>query len=315
MLAAVTGSNGFIGQHLCARLRADGWTARAGVRRDLAAGAIDEFVAGADVVIHAAGATRAPSEDELRQSNVELTRRVASAAASAGVGRFVFISSQAAAGPAATLERAVTESDEPRPIEAYGRSKLAAERVVRDTKALASTIVRPAAVFGPADRDFLALFRLAKRGVALHPGNRAQWISLVHVDDVVDGVMLAATSAAAIGGTYFLANDAPVQWLELYRQVAMRGGGGAGGDGGRRIALDIEIPHFLVGIAASIGDVMAKVSGKAGLLTSGKAALTRPRFWVCSNARARHELGFTPRVSVGDGLAAVYDWYDSHGWL
>jgi len=314
MLAAVTGSNGFIGQHLCARLRADGWAVRAGVRRDMAPDAIGEFVAGADVVIHAAGATRAPSEHDLRQSNVELTRRVATAAASGGVGRLVFISSQAAAGPAATLERAVTERDDPHPIEAYGRSKLAAERVVRDTsdaKALAFTIVRPAAVYGPADRDFLALFRLAKRGVALHPGNRAQWISLVHVDDVVDGVMRAATRDAAIGGTYFLANDAPVQWLELYRQAAMRGGR----EVGRRIAVDIEIPRVLVDVAASMGDVMAKMTGNAGLLTSGKAMLTRPRFWVCSNARARHELGFTPRVSVGDGLAAVYDWYDSHGWL
>jgi nucleoside-diphosphate-sugar epimerase len=307
MLAAVTGSNGFIGQHLCARLRADGWTVRAGVRRDLAAGAIDEFVAGADVLIHAAGATRAPSANELRQSNVELTRRVATAAASSGVGRFVFVSSQAAAGPATTLERAVTESDEPRPIEAYGRSKLEAERVVRETSALEFTIVRPAAVFGPADRDFLALFRLATRGIALHPANRSQWISLVHVADVVDGVIRAATSSAAIGATYFLANDAPVQWSELYRLAAMQAG--------RRIALDIELPRLLVEIGASMGDVMARLTGTAGLLTSGKAALARPPFWVCSNARARRELGFTPRVSIGDGLAAVYDWYHSHGWL
>ena len=102
MIAAVTGANGFIGQHLVRRFSGAGWEARAVVRRDfdIESGELARRFDGADVVVHAAGATRTPTEAGLRDSNVRLTARVIEAAQRAGVGRLVFISSQAAAGPA-----------------------------------------------------------------------------------------------------------------------------------------------------------------------------------------------------------------------
>ena len=85
--------------------------------------------------------------------------------------RFVLVSSQAAAGPAADLARPVVEDDAPRPVEAYGASKLEAERVVRSFgDHVPFTIVRPSSIFGPFDRDFLTLFRFARHGVIVYPG-------------------------------------------------------------------------------------------------------------------------------------------------
>ncbi len=307
MIVAVTGANGFIGRHLCQRLASEGWTVRAGVRRDLQSDGLARLVTGADVVIHVAGATRAPTERELRDANVELTRRVASAAASAGVARFVYISSQAAAGPAPNKDEAITEALAPAPIEAYGRSKRDAEIVVREMSDLAHVIIRPAAVYGPWDRDFLTLFRLARRGIAVHPGNRAQWISILHVDDLVEGIVRASASAAPTHVTYFLANDEPAQWSELFALAAECAG--------QELRVDVEVPTALVNTGAVIGDIVAKLSGKAGLLTSEKAALSAPRFWICSNKSARRELNFEPRVSLREGFAATYAWYRSNGWL
>ncbi|HEY4130271.1 MAG TPA: NAD-dependent epimerase/dehydratase family protein, partial [Gemmatimonadaceae bacterium] len=307
MIVAVTGANGFIGRHLCERLTSEGWTVRAGLRRDVQPDAIANLVTGADVVIHAAGATRAPTQRALRDSNVELTRCVASAAVKAHVGRFVFISSQAAAGPSPNRETAITEASPDAPTEAYGRSKRDAELVIRETRDLAHVIVRPAAVYGPRDRDFQALFRLARFGVAVHPGNREQWISLLHVDDAVEGIVRATMAETSAGETYFLANDAPAQWAELFALAAKAAG--------QQLHVDIEVPSALVKVGAAMGDVVARLSGKAGLLTSDKAALSAPRFWICSNEKARRELGFEPRVGLRDGFAATYAWYRSNGWL
>ena len=87
----------------------------------------------------------------------------------------MYVSSQAAAGPAADPERPVSEDDPPQPFEPYGRSKLEAETLVREHPAnVPWTIVRPSAVYGPGDGDFLTLFRQAAHGVGVYPGSRAR---------------------------------------------------------------------------------------------------------------------------------------------
>ncbi|MGH9888812.1 MAG: NAD-dependent epimerase/dehydratase family protein, partial [bacterium] len=199
MIAAITGANGFIGQHLVRRFAEAGWETRPVVRRDFEAGKLEALFGGVDVVVHAAGETRAPTAMLLRASNVGLTRQVIEAARRGKAGRLVFISSQAAAGPAPSRETPTTESSPPTPREEYGRSKLEAERLVEAAVDLDPVILRPAAVYGPGDRDFLTMFRLARFGIALHPGNRDQWISIVHVDDVARAVVAAAADRRSAG--------------------------------------------------------------------------------------------------------------------
>ncbi len=307
MIVAITGANGFIGQHLCERFAERGAVVRPVVRRDLNSPSIGDMLEGIDVLVHAAGATRAPTRALLRAANVDLTKRVLDLARRAKVARFVFISSQAAAGPASFLDAPVTEDMSPAPVEAYGRSKLNAEELVRASDEMSWVILRPAAVYGPRDRDFLAMFRLARRGVAIHPANRRQWISIVHVRDVADAIVRAVTAPKAASGTFFLANDAPVQWADIFRSAARAAR--------RALLLDVEIPRWLIDVGAAGGDVFARVAGAPGLLTSEKVALTKPRFWICSNERAKRELGFVPRIGLQDGFAETYDWYRANGWL
>jgi nucleoside-diphosphate-sugar epimerase len=306
MIVAITGANGFIGRHLVRHFGEAGWDVRPVVRRDYERGTVVDLFARADVVVHAAGATRAPSRARLRAANVELTERTLAAARQSEIGRFVFVSSQAAAGPAPSRTCAITEDEPPHPVGAYGHTKLDAERLVR-ASGLSFAIVRPGAVYGPWDRDFLAMHRLARRGIALHPGNREQWTSLVHSDDLADGIFRASTDARAMDQTFFLANPDPVQWHELFRLAAACSG--------RTLRVDVEIPSRLVDVAAMVGDVGAWIAGRAGLLTSDKVALSKPRFWICSSERARQLLGFVPRIALQHGLCETYHWYRSNGWL
>ena len=307
MIVAITGANGFIGQHLCEQFTKIGATVRPILRRDWELPSIQEHFDGADVVVHAAGATRAPTRALLRASNVELTRRALDFAQRANVARFVFVSSQAAAGPASFVDAPVTEEMSPAPIESYGRSKLDAEELVRGVESMAWVIVRPAAVYGPRDRDFLAMFRLVRCGVAIHAANREQWISIIHARDAAEGIVGAATLPEAAGGTFFLANDAPVQWAELFHSAARIAH--------RNLFVDLEIPAWLVDLGAAGGDVLARVAGTASLLTSEKVALSKARFWICANGRAKRELGFAPKVGLQEGFRETYDWYRTNRWL
>jgi nucleoside-diphosphate-sugar epimerase len=307
MIAAITGANGFIGQHLVRRFVDAGWETRAIVRRDFESGKLKELFAGASVVVHAAGATRAPTTAELRASNVALTEQALDVASASDVSRFVFISSQAAGGPASSISTPVTEEMPALPLEAYGQSKLDAEAVVCAASGFETVIVRPAAVYGPGDRDFLAMFQLAQRGVAIHAANRDHWLSIVHVRDFSDAVFLCSTSPIAVGQTYFIANRDPVQWAELFRLGAECAE--------RTLRLDVNVPEPVVRLGAAIGDLAATVTGRASLLTSGKVALSRPEFWVCSSEKAQRDVSFSARVELSRGFAETYAWYRSNKWL
>lgn len=327
MIAVVTGGSGFIGQHLVRRLLADGHEVRCLVRADgrgatLPAGASRHVVQfdspatlidcraldDADAVFHLAAATRVPHSKDFIAANVTPTRHLLGAlTARRQLARFVFVSSQAAAGPATALDRPVDEEDMALPVEAYGRSKLEAERIVESFgDRIPTTIVRPCAVFGPRDRDFLTLFRLAERGVLLYPGTAEHWLSILHVDDVVAGIIAVATSDAAVLRSYFLASEQPLQWRQLGAAIAQAIG---------RSVRQVNVPAPVVRAAAVVGDVIGRVTGTAMLASSEKAALSRHPFWICSARRARMEIGFQERRSLPDAVASTYLWYRDHGWL
>ncbi|MEX2178097.1 MAG: NAD-dependent epimerase/dehydratase family protein [Gemmatimonadaceae bacterium] len=325
MIAVVTGGSGFIGRNLIRRLLADGHRVRCLVRpsggdppADVARYlvALDDPRAlarcpafeGADVVFHLAGATRAVRFRDFATANVGPTRQLLGALAHRGLGpRFVFVSSQAAAGPATTADRPVVETDEPRPIEPYGASKLEAERVVQaHSDRVPVTILRPSAVFGPHDRDFLMLFRMAVRGMILYPGVATHWLSLVHVDDVVDALLAVAVQDRAVGRTYFITAPDAIRWRALGEQVGLVTG---------RAVRHVDLPAPVVFAAATVGDWFGRLTRSTPIATRSKAALSRAPYWVCSAARAGEELGVRASRSLPDALADTYLWYRQHGWL
>jgi nucleoside-diphosphate-sugar epimerase len=332
MIAAVTGSSGFIGSHLVEALVAEGIRVRrllrAGRAPDLAAvsgGAIEHRVVdfedpgslqrtgaldGVDYVFHLAGLTKGVSQREFDAGNVLPTTRLLDALHARrerSLRRFLLVSSQAAAGPAPALHTPRDESQPAEPIEEYGRSKLAAERVVAARGGeIPFTIVRPSAVYGPRDRDFLTIFRQALRGVGLYPATRDRYLSVIHVRDLVRGLLTAARADRAVGGTYFLTAEPAVTWHDVYDAVAEAVG---------RPVSEINVPQPLVDAAGVLGDVYAWITGAATLVTRQKVALSKADYWVCSGERARLELGFRTGIGLRDGMRETHRWYVEHGWL
>ena len=331
MIAVVTGTSGFIGSHLVAELLARGATVRALVRPNsirasrfthtsdrlsfhnvdvLNASAVEESDVwnGASHVFHVAGLTTATSLAQFRKGNVQPIANILVALNKRrSRPRVVCVSSQAAAGPASSRNTPLRESDDASPIEWYGISKHEAEQLVATFAGkIQITIVRPPAVYGPGDRDFLAAYKQATHPFALHAINPDFWFDLVHVRDVVSALHLSAEHPAAVGRTYFLASDAPLQWGALYDLIARNAG---------VASRQVRVPGALLKLGALAGDVFGLVTKRTPLLNSQKLALARAEWWLCDSTRIRTELGWQPQVTPQIGVRETYLWYVDAGWL
>ena len=327
MIAVVTGSSGFIGSHLVRHLLASGATVRALVRPQssrkdrnahveyfevdvLNADAVANAPVweGAALLFHLAGVTKANNLEQFREGNVQpLTNILAALSVREAPPRIVVVSSQAAAGPARSLEEPVGETDEAVPVESYGVSKREAELIAESyADRLAITIVRPPSVYGPGDADFQAAFRQATSSSALHVVNPDYWFDLVYVTDVILALALAAEGPLAIGKTYFLSPDKPIRWRDLY-DIAARVAGVQ--------SRQTQVPPPLLRVAALLGDAYGFVTRRTPLLNSQKLSLAQPKFWLCSSQRIRDELGWRPAMTPQNGVRLTYNWYVDAGWL
>ena len=326
MKALVTGATGFVGSHLVERLLGDGmevvcltratsdpkWLESLNVERRVAGldhgEALRRAVRGVDYVFHAAGLTRARGPKEYLAVNAEGTRRLLEAVLDEGLSlrRFVYVSSLAAVGPAPS-SKPPDEADEPHPIDGYGASKLAGERVVlAHADRVPVTIVRPPAVYGPRDRNFLPLFRSTVRlGRVPVIGKPSKQVAMVYVSDLVEGIRLAAEAPAGIGRTYFIAGGNHTM-SEVVAAVCS-----ALGMPARRLA----VPSLLARLAGEIGQLQWAITGRPRIVSRRKVRdMLQPR-WTCSWARARQELGYREAVGLEEGIRRTVEWYVRQGWL
>lgn len=322
----LTGGTGFVGRHVATVLRDRGLRLRCLVRSPsrashLAAAGDELFEAdlsraarlraacvGVRAVVHVAGLVKARSADELHAVNAGGAARLAEAWRAVGPddGRFLLVSSQAAAGPSPSGRRS-REEDPERPVSDYGRSKLAGEREVR--RVLAGrpwTIVRPPTVYGPHDTDVFEFFAAAHRGLRLRIGTRERRASIVHVEDLARGVADALAAPAAVGRTYFLANETTLSIDDLLGAIATAVG---------RARLPVRVPEPILRAAGVVVEEVARLRGVVPDFSRDKAREFLARSWDCDPRRAREELGWEARVELARGLAETAAWYEREGWF
>ncbi|MDZ7333975.1 MAG: NAD-dependent epimerase/dehydratase family protein [candidate division KSB1 bacterium] len=326
MRALISGANGFIGSHLVERLLQEGYEVRCLVRKtsnlrwiqglpvELAIGDLSDvtslapFVKEIDYIFHLSGALRATTESEFFQVNQIGTRNLLEACRMScpNLKRFVYISTQAAAGPSRSGDP-VKEQDEPRPISFYGKSKLMAEQeVAQFQNYFPTTIVRPPAVYGPRDDDLVMLFKYIKFGIKPQVGFADRFLSIIYVADLVQGIQLAAERPEAQNQIYFLANEAPISWLELENAIANAMG---------KHAVTIRLPVLALDFAAWLSEGFAKVVRHPAILNRDKAMEMKQRFWVVDTSKAKQQLGFVAATPLEIGLKETYQWYRHQNWL
>jgi nucleoside-diphosphate-sugar epimerase len=326
MQVLITGATGFIGSHLTEALHLKGYKLRVILRNtsnrrwiehlpiEYIVGDLNDInflnkaVEGVDYIYNLAGVTKARNEAEYFRSNHEATRNLLAATLlnNQGLKRFVQISSQTVSGPSKE-GKPVDEETPCRPITTYGRSKLEAEReCLKLTDKLPITIIRPPAVYGPRDKDIYEFFKTMNKGIHPMIGFSDTYISLIHVSDLVRGILLAGEHEKSVGGTFFISSERYYNWKEV-------------GDITSKImkkrAIRIRVPVVCVYGISVIAEIAAFFSRKPALLNIEKAKDLVQRAWTCNIEKARKELGYREELTIEDGIRDTVKWYRENGWL
>ena len=329
MRLLVTGGSGFIGSRLALAARERGLEvvvtgqvntesersrveelARAGIA--MAIGSLQDanfarqVVAGCDRVIHLAAAQHEANVPDayFENLNIGATRTLLEASHRAGVRRFVHGSTIGVYGSA---DRGSLDEESPtHPDNIYGRTKLAAEQVVREyAPALETCIVRISETYGPGDIRLLKLFRAIDRGRFLMIGNGQNKRQIMYVTDLVRGLLIAAEHPAAVGEVVVMPGHEVMTTRQMVEQIAN--------------ALGRPVPRLCLPIwpfmaAAVVFEATLKPLGIQPPLHRRRLDFFRKNF-VFSTRKAETHLGFTPQISFSDGARDTAAWYREKGLL
>ncbi|MEH6790232.1 NAD-dependent epimerase/dehydratase family protein [Parasphingorhabdus sp.] len=301
---AITGATGFVGSRMLDLLVREGYEAKALTRRrqdvrpgvQWVAGALDDsksldqLCAGADMVLHIAGVVNAADRSGFESGNVAGTLAMVEAAKQDGARRFLHVSSLAATQPQLSV---------------YGETKAKAEKIVA-TSGLDWTIVRPPAVYGPGDREFLDLFKMARLGFVPLPPDADGRLSVIHVEDLCCALFAALPQQDDLTAGIFEVDDGLAGgWTQAGFAQAI------GWAIGKKISA-VGMPKSLLRLGA----------GADRLLRGDKAKLTRDRVnyfchddWTIDPAKRLPVELWQPRIETGQGLKDTAGWYRQNDWL
>lgn len=305
---ALSGATGFLGGRIAALAGAYGWYVRTLQRRaevvldgvsevvpgNLAdAEALARLVDGADAIIHTAGLVRAPSPAAFMAANALGANAIAQAGLAAGAPPFVLVSSLAASRPN---------------VSPYAASKAVAEAGVRRILADdALAIIRPPAIYGPADAATKPMFQAIARGFVPTVGPADARLAMIYVDDAASAVLAGLDKASCDHPVYEIDDSAGgYTWPEI-RTVAESAVGAP--------LRSIRLPLSLIRLAGALGGVGARVSGSLGFtspfLTPGKVAEMIAGDWIADPVLSLPQ--WRAEVSLEAGFRRTLAWYREAG--
>jgi predicted dehydrogenase/nucleoside-diphosphate-sugar epimerase len=327
----VTGAAGLLGRALVDRLRASGESIRVMVRRHSAAleglpgvqvvygdlgdpDAVDRAIAGVRLVYHVGATMRGRAWADFEAGTVHGTSNVVESCLTHGVDRLIYVSSMTVLDYAGQPSRAVVDERaplEPHPARrgAYTQAKLAAERVVVEatrTRGLPAVVVRPGQIVGPGYEAVSPYGTIVLAGRWIAIGSGGMTLPLVHVHDVVDGLIAAATRPDACGSIFHLVDQTPVIQRDYIAGVR------------REAKPDLRahyVPRAALLAAGAALDVVARAIGRRLPLSRYRVQSIKALTFDCTAARQRLGWQTASGVSRGgsidvaraDGAAALLD--------
>lgn len=272
--------------------------------RDSFAGKLEDI----DGFLHLAALTKPVTPAGYYQVNVDCTARLLDALSRYGrkIRHFIFISSIAACGPAASPQIPKTEEDPCNPVSHYGKSKLEAETLVRSCP-FDWTILRFPVVFGPYDYDMLILFRSVKRGMVSLFSNPLDPYSYASASDVGLFLLHAFDDQRLFRNTYCYAYDTPISGNELFSTVR------------KELGLPesyryLQIPRWIARPARFVLDVKQRLVGRTTIVNPDKIVELASFHWVFSNNKLKRALGLET-IKNDRAVAETVHWYQEHHLL
>ena len=323
--ALVTGANGFVGSHLVEALLTRGYLVKCLIRKtsdiryiknlpvDFVYGELSErdslkkAITDVNYVFHVGAVTKAKNSTIFYKVNVEGTKNLYESCKehNRDLERFLFVSSQAAAGPSFD-GKPIRENFPCCPISDYGKSKYEAELFLQNREhELPITILRPPSVYGPRDKDVFLYFQWINRGIRPTLGDGNYYVNFIYVKDLVEAIIEAGESNKAVGETYFLANSEIYTWndiAEIIEKILDRN------------TIKLKIPKKITYFMAFMSEIFANISGKNTIFNRQKVKEFTQKYWLCSSEKGRKDLGFETR-SLEQGFREILDWYRKEEWL
>jgi nucleoside-diphosphate-sugar epimerase len=264
------------------------------------------LVEGCDTVIHLAAAQHESNvpDEYFERVNVGATEVLLRASRDACVRRFVYGSTIGVYGEA--VQGTLDESSQPAPDNVYGRTKLAAEKLVRQSNgAMETCVVRISETYGPGDFRLLKLFRAIDRGAFIMIGAGSNRRQLIHVNDLVRGLLLAADHPAARNETFVLAGGEVITTRDMVQCIAQAL---------HRPPPRWHAPMWPFNAAAIVLESTLKPLGLQSPLHRRRLDFFRKSF-VFSTVKAQSVLGFAPSRQFAGGASETAAWYRERGYL
>ncbi len=322
----VTGASGFLGYHIVSAAIEQGMEVYAAVRKNSDVKHLENLPVkyvyldyddvqdltnqlaenNIEYIIHAAGITKAIKQAAYNYVNATYTLNLAKAAKNLGGAfkKFVFISSLAAVGPLLQTDSEIVETTTPKPVTAYGRSKLLAEEYLASIP-IPAAILRPTAVYGPRDKELFIMVKTVNNGLDPYIGKIIQNLSFVHARDVADVAVKALFNTHALG-IYNITDGNSYnryQFSDIVKKIL------------KKKAVRFHIPMPLVKSLAYILETTYGLLKKPSVINREKLHELAAINWICDIKKAKAELQFSPKFNLQTGLEDSVAWYTKNKWI
>jgi len=325
----ITGANGFIGSFLVEEAINSGFDVYAGVRKSsnreyLRNEHINFFdldlentenlkkkikdIGGFDYVIHVAGMTKTCSTNGFDYVNFELSKNLIDSLIQTGVPlKYIQISSLAAYGPGDPKSlNAIKDSDTPKPISAYGKSKLKLENYIKSLDNFPYLIFRPTGVYGPREKDFYVMYKGIKQGFESYVGTKDQHLTFVYVKDLV-GLLIEALNSDFEQKSYFVTDLKGYTAQQFNKAIK---------DELNKKTISIVVPKVIVKFLAWFNEkTSCLIFNKPSTLNTDKYKEISQKNWLCDSSDLVTDFDYNPKYDLKLGIKETISWYKNQNKL
>jgi nucleoside-diphosphate-sugar epimerase len=197
--------------------------------------------------------------------------------------------------------------DPPRPVSAYGRSKLAGEHAVLAARPdIEVAVVRLSAVYGQRDRALLPMYRMGKLGFVPVYGDGENLLSWLHVHDAADAIVATTLGNTPSGAVYTVSDGGFYTWTQLVQAFGRAWG---------RTPRIIHGPPVLFRLAGSAGGLVQMLTRKGLSLQTDQIRHMQARYFICDNTAITRDLGWQPQIDLEAGFEQTIAWCREQGLL